>query len=208
MTPCDCELSPHCRRTVVLTGGPGAGKTAVLELVRRQFCEHVVVVPESASIVFGGGFPRGRTLPARHGAQRAIFHVQRELETVLAADDDIAVLLCDRGTIDGAAYWPGAPEAFWAEVGTTREAELARYDVVIHLRVPDAEHGYGHSNGLRVETAAEARVIDDAIAQAWRGHPRVLTVPSMTSFMEKARAAIELVRSELPDCRCRRDVVG
>lgn len=203
MTPCDCTLSPHPRRTVVLTGGPGAGKTAVLELVRRQFCSHLVVVPESASIVFGGGFPRERTEIARRGAQRAIFHVQRELETILAARDDLAVLLCDRGTIDGSAYWPGPVQAFWTEVGTTREAELARYDVVIHLRVPDAEHGYEHSNGLRVETAAEARVIDDAIAEAWRGHPRVLSVESMPSFMDKARLAIDLIRGELPPCRCR-----
>jgi predicted ATPase len=42
-------------KLVVLTGGPGAGKTALLEVVRRHFCEHVVVLPEAASIVFGGG---------------------------------------------------------------------------------------------------------------------------------------------------------
>ena len=33
MTPCACE-TPHERRRIVLTGGSGAGKTAVLELVR------------------------------------------------------------------------------------------------------------------------------------------------------------------------------
>lgn len=43
---------------VVLTGGPGAGKTAVLELVRRAVCRHVRVLPEAASVVYGGGFPR------------------------------------------------------------------------------------------------------------------------------------------------------
>ena len=40
---------------MVLTGGPGAGKTAVLEVVRRTFCEHVTVLPEAASILFMGG---------------------------------------------------------------------------------------------------------------------------------------------------------
>jgi len=38
---------------VVLTGGPGAGKTAFLEIARRNFCEHIAVLPEAASIVFG-----------------------------------------------------------------------------------------------------------------------------------------------------------
>lgn len=38
----------HKRRRVVLTGGPGAGKTATLELIRQSFCEHVHVLPEAA----------------------------------------------------------------------------------------------------------------------------------------------------------------
>ena len=44
MSDCRCA-QPHQRRRVVLTGGPGAGKTAVLELVRRTFCHHVDVLP-------------------------------------------------------------------------------------------------------------------------------------------------------------------
>src|SRR5262245_23288186 len=113
---CSC-LTPHPRRRIVLTGGPGAGKTAVLELVRRSFCSHVQVLPESAGILFGGGFPRGSDDDHRRCAQRAIFHTQRELET-LAAAGPASVLLCDRGTVDGLAYWPG-PDEFWSAVGTT-----------------------------------------------------------------------------------------
>jgi hypothetical protein len=30
----------------------------VLEMVRTSLCQHVHVLPEAASIVFGGGFPR------------------------------------------------------------------------------------------------------------------------------------------------------
>lgn len=53
MKPCDCG-DRHVPRRVVLTGGPGAGKTAVLELIRLFFCEHVKTLPEAAGIVFGG----------------------------------------------------------------------------------------------------------------------------------------------------------
>ena len=53
---CDCSET-HKTRRVVLTGGPGAGKTAVLELIRQNFCKHVKVLPESAGILFGGGIP-------------------------------------------------------------------------------------------------------------------------------------------------------
>jgi len=40
---CPCR-ERHEPRRVVLTGGPGAGKTAVLELIRQSFCVHVKVL--------------------------------------------------------------------------------------------------------------------------------------------------------------------
>ena len=86
MTACACTIR-HQRKRIVLTGGPGAGKTAVLELVRQQFCAHVQVLPEAAGIVFGGGFPRTGSLEWRRSAQRAIFFVQRELESTGDADN-------------------------------------------------------------------------------------------------------------------------
>src|SRR5262245_41814414 len=107
MRSCACSKT-HPTKLVVLTGGPGAGKTAILELIKHHGCEHVVVLPEAATIVFRGGFPRGVSEPARRAAQRAIFHVQRELEQLALEEGRGAVALCDRGTIDGLAYWPGS----------------------------------------------------------------------------------------------------
>ena len=46
MVACECS-DVHKRRRVVLTGGPGAGKTALLELIRQSFCAHVKVSPEA-----------------------------------------------------------------------------------------------------------------------------------------------------------------
>jgi predicted ATPase len=202
LNPCACS-EQHQRRRIVLTGGPGAGKTAVLELVRQYFCRHVHVLPESASILFRGGFPRSEHPAGRKAAQRAIFFVQRELEA--AADGDSpAIVLCDRGTVDGAAYWPG-PDDLWQSIETTREAQLARYDAVIHLHTPPAA-GYDHRNPVRVESAAEALAIDARIARAWDGHPRRHFVESTQDFLAKARAAIEILRDELPEC-CRRHLI-
>lgn len=148
---CHCDRT-HDTRRVVLTGGPGAGKTAVLELVRATACRHVRVLPEAASIVFGGGFPRGDPSEERRAAQRAIFHVQRELEA-LGEAEGAAILLCDRGTLDGLAYWPGDPADLWAAVHSSLEAELQRYAAVIHLRTPTAGEGYNHGNPIRTESA-------------------------------------------------------
>ena len=203
MRPCPCT-EPHQRRRVVLTGGPGAGKTAVLELIRQAFCEHVRVLPESAGILFGGGFPRGDIPALLRPGQRAIFFTQRELEGAGEVGNP-AVVLCDRGTVDAAAYWPG-PEDFWSAVGTTLQEQLQRYDAVIHLRTPRAPTAYNRSNPLRIESAAEAAAIDDRILQSWQLHPRRTVIAEAPDFMAKAARALTALSSELPDC-CRKHVI-
>lgn len=202
---CPCSHERHEPRFVVLTGGPGAGKTAVLELARRALCRHVGVLPEAASIVFGGGFPRHSTGAGQRSAQRAIHHVQVEVERLVTDEARVGIALCDRGTLDGAAYWPtGADEGegFWSELGTTPAEQLARYATVIHLRTPLPHEGYNHDNPLRVETAEEAHRIDERIADVWHSHPRLFTIDSEPDFAVKATRALELIRAELPPC-CR-----
>lgn len=203
MKNCDSPKT-HSSRRVVITGAPGAGKTAVLELIRQYFCQHVRVLPEAAGIVFGGGFPRDKSPAVRRAGQRAIFFVQRELEN--AADvEQPAIVLCDRGTVDGTAYWPG-PGDFWSAVGTTFEEQMQRYDAVIHLRTPSLLAGYNHTNPLRIESAEEAAAIDARIANAWEKHPRRFIIEASPDLLSKAAKALELVRGEVPEC-CRHHVV-
>ena len=197
MRLCSCGAHPPAKR-IVLTGGPGAGKTAVLELMRHAFCRHVRFLPESAGIVFGGGFPRETSDVGRRAAQRAIFHVQHELEAVADADG-AAIVVCDRGTLDGIAYWPG-PGDLCEEAGTTTERELARYATVIHLRTPSQSDGYDHSNPLRIETAAEAGTIDARIEAVWAAHPDRFIVPATHDFLSKAARALEIMRRSAPAC--------
>ena len=66
-----------------------------------------------------------------------------------------AIVRCDRGTVDGLAYWPG-PEELWSTVGTSRAEQLPRYRTVIHLRTPTQEGGYNRTDLI----AKAARVIE------------------------------------------------
>jgi AAA domain len=183
-------------KRIVITGGPGAGKTASLETARRSLCDHVAFAAESASIVFGGGFPRERRISAECAAQRAIYYVQRELESVYDDRPDFSVLVCDRGTLDGAAYWPADRADFYEQLGTTHESELARYALVIHLRPPADGNGY-ERKGLRTETAAEAALIDARIERAWQGHPHRVFVDHADDFMAKVGRVLEIIEAEL-----------
>jgi predicted ATPase len=182
---------------IVVTGGPGAGKTATLEVVRKKYLEHIAVLPEAASVIFGGGFWRRDGIAMKKAAQRAIYHVQRELEQAILDDGDVAIALCDRGTLDGLAYWPESPESFWRELGTTREAELKRYAAVIHLRTPTAHNGYNHENPIRIENALEAALIDERILAAWDGHPNRIFIESTDNFLEKVRIALEEIKKQI-----------
>ena len=200
MIDCACSGEHRDAKRVVLTGGPGAGKTAVLEVLARSLCRHIVVLPEAAGIVYGGGFPRRDGAAFRRASQRAIFRVQEELERAFMEDGSYAVLLCDRGLVDGLAYWPGSAREFLDDLGRSEEALFARYAAVIHLRTPLAGHGYDHRNPLRTETAMEAAAIDTRILEAWAGHPKRIVVESTHDFLDKVRRVVELVRAELPAC--------
>jgi predicted ATPase len=197
---CSCKKNQHPMKKVVVTGGPGAGKTAVLELAQKVFCPHVAFVPEGASVLFGGGFWRLDSLEGRKSAQRAIYFVQKELEAMVQNEKSCVAALCDRGTIDGLAYWPASEEEFWRSVKRDKEKELAKYQSVIHLRTPAYGGGYGYSNPVRIENADEARRIDDKLIEIWRDHPNQRVIDTEKHFMIKAVRALEVIQEELPAC--------
>ena len=198
--PCTCNVLSHDTSLVVLTGGPGAGKTAVLELVAKVLCEHVAVLPEAASILFGGGFWRLDSRSGKMAAQRAIYHVQAELQTLVLEERKWAMALCDRGTLDGLAYWPGKESEFFASLHTDLEKEFQKYRAVIHLCSPTAANGYNYQNPIRVESAELAVKIDARINDIWKSHPNYHVIESTEDFIEKVHQAAKLIQSFVPKC--------
>lgn len=196
--------SGHSGMRIALTGGPGGGKTTAADLFRRELGEAVVLVPEAATLLFGGGFPRRGDTISSMAAQQAIFAVQRALEDTQSAAYPGRILLCDRGTIDGAAYWPQDAEGadgFFAAVATTLEDELARYDAVIFFETAAAGGiSIEGGNPVRNEGLDEAVLLDDALRQLWSSHERFVLVPHNTSFFKKITyglAAIESIVAQL-----------
>jgi predicted ATPase len=184
----------RCR--IVLTGGPGGGKTTAADLFRREIGERVVIVPEAATLLFLGGFPRAETPLARKAAQRAIYHVQRNLEDVQSALYPERILLCDRGTLDGAAYWPGEPEEFFTAIGTTLEAELARYDAVIFFETAAKGHiQIEGGNPARTEGEEQALALDTRLRAIWQQHERFVLVPHSPSFFRKITFGLATLES-------------
>jgi predicted ATPase len=185
-------------RRVVVAGGPGGGKTTAVDLFRREIGPSIVLVPEAATMLFAGGFPRGDDDETRRAAQRAIYHVQRNLEDSHAARYPDRVLLCDRGTVDGTAYWPGAPESYFTELGTSLEAELARYDAVVFFESA-AVGGLQIEGGnpTRTEDGDSAAKLDRALRRLWSKHPRYVLIGHTSSFLLKITAGLAVLRNVL-----------
>ena len=163
------------------------------------------MVPEAATLLFSGGFPRSEDPSTAAATQRAIFHTQRNLEDVQSALFPGRILLCDRGTVDGAAYWPGTDEAFFSAMGTTVEEELGRYDAVIFFETAAAAGmSIEGGNPARIEDLQTAVKLDQHLRQIWRRHPRFVLVPHNPSFFKKITfglASIESIVAQLRSLR-------
>lgn len=171
---------------VVLTGGPGGGKTTALDLFRRELSHDVEVVPEAASILFKGGLPRSENALVKRCTQKAIFQLQKSLEAIQKTLSPNKILLCDRGTLDGAAYWPEPQEDFFEYMQTDLEKELSQYDAVIFFETAAANGNQITSNNpIRTEGQKEAVELDKKLHDIWCKHPNFHFVPSHESFIKK-----------------------
>jgi len=165
-----------------LTGGPSGGKTTMAMALTRAYAAQVQVIPEAASILFGGGFHRADFDEGIRHQQQAIYHVQSHHEAIHRMLFPQKLMICDRGTLDGHAYWPGDRDDFYKVLDTTKERELGRYKWVIHLDTAQAEGYNANSNPHRREDIHRANLINQDVFTSWEGHPQRFVIPSTRSF--------------------------
>ena len=161
-------------RRIAVTGGPGAGKTTLWRALSAQYQAELVAVPEVATMMFQHVFPQVRDASEREAVQRAIFAVQKELESFYERRlQPGQILLCDRGTPDGGGYWPSGHEDFFQCLHTSHASELARYDAVLFME--SAALGglsIAEGNHVRGEDLATAIEIDRRLRAVWEISPR------------------------------------
>src|SRR3954468_9115861 len=170
----------NCMNRIVLTGGPGAGKTVISRRIAAAHPDRFVLVPEAATQVYDALQTRWDRLDleGRRDVQRKIYQLQVDQEDRTAESHPEKILLLDRGTIDGAAYWPKGPEDYWRDVESNIDRELKRYDAVIWLESSAALGLYDNdaSNFCRFEDAQGAIQSGELLLQLWGGHPRLTRV--------------------------------
>jgi predicted ATPase len=184
---------------IVVTGGPGAGKTSVWRELATTHAERLVAVPEVATLMFQHVFPSVQNPTERRAVQRAIYEVQRNLETVFETRRaEGQALLCDRGVPDGAGYWPEGPGAFFGAMSTDWKSEIMRYDAVLFLETA-AVGGLSIAAGnlTRTETLDAAISVDAQLRAVWAQHPNCVFVAHELEFAAKVARGCAVLREWL-----------
>jgi hypothetical protein len=150
-------------------------------------------------MMFETVFPQVQHPDERRAIQRAIYHVQHNLESFYERRVRPGqYLLCDRGTPDGGGYWPEGPDAFFASVGTNWDLELSRYEAVVFLQTAAAGgHSIAEGNMTRTENHSEAVRVDAQLHAVWSRHPRFCYVEQNEDFTVKISSGSDALRNWL-----------
>lgn len=199
------EYFPRRLPRIVLTGGPGSGKTSVFKRLRAELGTKIHFVPEVASIVIGqiGVSPPLTDPVGTRRYNRLLSRIQRHFEEVAdiqAHKDAKRAILTDRGVVDNAAYLPGGITDLEYILGTSRAREYSEYALVIILGLPPRsvyEAGLA-DNPVRYETYEQAIALSERIERAWSGHPNVRIIPAADSISGKISAVQNAIHTLLP----------
>lgn len=189
-------------KKIVLTGGPCAGKSQAVKLIKDTFSQKGVVVlfvPETATELISGG-----VCPWTCGTNLDYQIVQCKLqrfkeqmfdEAVRTMKEDKFLIVCDRGMLDNKAYMTDEEFDKCLEVlGTTEEEVNASYDAVFHLvtAAKGLEEFYiFENNAARYETPEQAAKLDDVLINAWSKHPNLKVIENSYDFNDKMNRLLD-----------------
>ncbi len=187
---------------IVLTGGSCAGKTQSLETLAGQLRHdghRVITVPEVATMLIKGGVQDIGDIAREDGEaycrfQREVFLTHRAMRRRARSmaegfDTPVAVILYDRGELDGMAYHShDCFDRLAAEDDTTIPGIRDSYSAIMHLvtTADGAEDFYsGANNSARWDNAEEARFFDTKVLRAWSGGPHQFVIDNSTDYVGK-----------------------
>ena len=169
---------------IVITGGPGSGKTEFFERLKDESELSGFLFLEELARKILSDQPHIRHHP--HEFHREIY--QRQVEREEAAGKQ--PLITDRGTVDAFAFHPET----MTDIGTTLDLEYRRYSLVTQLgSAATLGEDYYVRDDIRQENISEALAIEAALRRVWGDHPAYQFVPASEQIEEKYSRFRELI---------------
>ena len=198
---------------IVLTGGPCAGKTTVINQIRKELSKdyYIVTIPETATELINSGILPDNNKEHTLKFQEIVLFSQmlkecnalEYLESLKQNNIDFIkqkkgmIILYDRGIMDNRAYLSHQDYNDLLAHNELNELEVMdRYDLVIDLisTATTKPEVYG-LNGVRYETIEEAAYKDELTSGAWLLHRNLEVVKPTETIKEK----IEIVLKHIYD---------
>lgn len=198
-------------KRIVLTGGPGSGKTTVLNSIVNMYTSlgvKVVVVSETATEIINSGIkPFGDDKIEMLDFQKLVLSLQLSKEKIydeairmyqkVHPNEDILIIY-DRGSIDNKAYI--TDEEFDAVMQSVCDADystiLNKYDLIIDL-VGSKKFYTLENNKARSESADVALTLGEKTLKSWVGHPKVKIVGPKENMNDKVSEVVSYINELL-----------
>lgn len=194
-------------KRIVLTGGPGSGKTSVLNGINRVFSSEgykVIIVPETATELMNNGITFKDGSISLVDFQELVMRLQLAKEAVVdrtieLANTDKILVVYDRGTIDNTAYINKEEfKEVMARLNHVKSfAELMdKYDLVINL-IGREDFYTTANNQARSESVSEALQLGDVTLKCWLGHKKLKVVMPKDTMEEKISEVLNAINEIL-----------
>eukprot|EP00927_Polykrikos_kofoidii_P047754 TRINITY_DN42028_c0_g1_i1.p1 TRINITY_DN42028_c0_g1~~TRINITY_DN42028_c0_g1_i1.p1 ORF type:complete len:544 (-),score=83.85 TRINITY_DN42028_c0_g1_i1:454-2028(-) len=210
------DLPPVTRPfVVVLTGGPNAGKTSAVAILRTRLSARgfqVFTVPKNATHFLAntdGLQDEGIGEVEQVSMQRIFLDYQIHQEDAFKAFAALhsrkrAVILLDGCTLNGKVF---SSDEQWKQTLTMPGKEklsdddlLQRYDLVVHMMTcafSQATQGHGSSDAVRFQHVEHAKECDKRCLDVFSSHPQLRVVPHFESLDEKIQKVLDFVNDGL-----------
>ena len=197
-------------KKIVLTGGPGSGKTTVTNRIKKNFSEEgyrVIIVDETASYLINMGIrPFGDDAMNMLDFQEIVLKTQLAKEAIVdrsldLMDDKNTIIIYDRGALDNRAY---VDYDEFQQVLTrlnnvpTISQLMNKYDLVINL-VSSSDFYSIKNNPARSESVDHALDLGDKTLSSWMGHNNIKIVLPKASVEEKVAEVLNIINRTLDE---------
>lgn len=194
---------------IVLTGGPCAGKTKVLGVLKEHLEKndyYVITVSETATELITNKILPGTSQEQVLFFQEMILKLQYTKEEIAdnyakkISKEKKVVIIYDRGIMDNLAYLDSQEDfEYLLNKYNFKEIDLLnKYDLVLNLKsVAFSEIDAYENNGIRFESRYEAKIMDEKTAKAWSCHDNFEIFWPTENVEEKINNVINVVDNYL-----------
>lgn len=203
-------------KRIVLTGGPGTGKTTVLDKLKTVYEPQgyrVIIIDETATyFILKGIKPFGENAIDLVDFQELVMRMQLAKEEIfdraaeMMGEDAKVIIVYDRGAVDNCAYI--SQEQFEDVMARLNHVKsfadlLNQYDAVIDL-VGRKDFYTLENNAARSEDADYALELGANTLKSWLGHSKIKIVLPKDTMDEKVNEVLNIFNEVLAEKQVKR----